>query len=273
MQRRDRRGRRSRPGHAAASHRRARRAGAACARPRLRRAVLRRRALSRGADRGALWRSCPRRLRRRGRFRRHRRLRAEGLRALRQDPADQGRPLACRQSDGGAALPHECRHHRRGRHAEGAPRALARHGEGPHRADRARRSHARRGRGVFHRDAAAGRHLRIRRRDFEIRGAGRERGLCLALHLGRSQGAGLRRRQVSAFDLSGRPRAPDAGRSEAMAATAGAGARMAAYPAMAVDGAGAKRPAGRDLSARRQILSRLLSVRGPARAPDAWACC
>ena len=42
MQRRDRRGRRPCPGHAAAAHRRARRAGAARARPRLRRAVRRR---------------------------------------------------------------------------------------------------------------------------------------------------------------------------------------------------------------------------------------
>ena len=55
-------------------------------------------------------------------------------------------------------------------------------GSGPHRADRARRPRARRGRGVFHRDAGAGRHLRVRRRNPEIRGAGRERGLCLAHH-------------------------------------------------------------------------------------------
>ena len=52
----------------------------------------------------------------------------------------------------------------------------------PHRADRARRPRARRGRGVFHRDDGAGRHLRVRRRNPEIRGAGRGRGLCLALH-------------------------------------------------------------------------------------------
>ena len=74
--------------------------------------------------------------RRRGRFRRHRRLRAEGLRALRQDPAGQGRPLAHHASARGAALPHECRHHRRSRHAEGAAGALARErrGIGPSRA-------------------------------------------------------------------------------------------------------------------------------------------
>ena len=39
-----------------------------------------------------------------------------------------------------------------------------------------------------------------------------------------------------------------------LAAPARAGARMAAHPAMALAGAAAKRPAGRDLPARRQIL-------------------
>ena len=66
------------------------------------------------------------RFRRRGRFRRHRRLCAEGLRALRQNPAGQGRPLAHHPSARGAALPAECRHHRRSRHAESAAGALAR---------------------------------------------------------------------------------------------------------------------------------------------------
>ena len=60
------------------------------------------------------------------RFRRHRRLRAQGLRALRQDPAGPGRPLARQPSADRAALPHEYRHHRRGRHAQGAAGALAR---------------------------------------------------------------------------------------------------------------------------------------------------
>ena len=40
-------------------------------------------------------------------------------------------------------------------------------------------------------------------------------------------------------------------------------------PAMALAGAGPARPSGRDLSARRQALSGLLSVRRPAGAPDA----
>jgi hypothetical protein len=47
-----------------------------------------------------------------------------------------------------ADVPHECRHHRGSRHAEGAPRSLARR-EG----DSARRAAARAGRGVFRRDA------------------------------------------------------------------------------------------------------------------------
>ena len=75
-------------------------------------------------------RAGARRFRRGARFRRDRRLCAEGLRALRQDPAGQGRPLAHRASARRAALSHECRHHRRGRHAEGAAGALARRRRG-----------------------------------------------------------------------------------------------------------------------------------------------
>ena len=216
----------------------------------------------------------PRRLRRRGRFRRHRRLCAQGLRALRQDPADQGRPLARRQSDGGAALPHECRHHRRGRHAEGPPGALARRRQRPHRADRARRPRARRGRGVFHRDAGAGRHLRVRRRNPEIRGAGRERGLCLAL-------ATPKIPKVPAYEGGKFPLSTYlADRVRRLLADpkqwpqlARAGARMAAHPAMALAGARAKRSAGRDLPARRQILPRsAIRSRGGSRTRRS-ACC
>ena len=77
-------------------------------------------------------------------------------------------PLARQQSDDRAALPHECRHHRRGRHAQGAAGALARLEDDP-----ARRPAPRRGRGIFHRDAHAGRHLRVRRRNPALRGDGR----------------------------------------------------------------------------------------------------
>ena len=232
---------------------------------RLRRAVPRRRALRRGAQRRALCRAHARRFRRRARFRRHRRLCAEGLRALRQDQAGQGRPLAHRASDDRAALPHECRHHRRGRHAEGAAGAFARL-----EADPARRPAARRGRGIFHRDADARRHLRVRRRDAAIRGDRRGRGLCLARGVRRPEGAVLRRRQISALDLSRRPRAQDRGRRHAQwRGLPDAGARMAGDPGMALAAAGPARSPGRDLPARQQILPRLLSVRGPSCASDA----
>ena len=63
-------------------------------------------------------------VRARRRFRRDRRLRAPHLRALRQDPAAQGRaaegPLGHHPSAHRAAIPAECRHHRRGADAEGA---------------------------------------------------------------------------------------------------------------------------------------------------------
>ena len=62
---------------------------------------------------------------------------------------------------------------------------------GARRLHSARRQPARRGRGIFHRDAHAGRHLRLRRRNPQIRGAGRGRGLCLALDRHRSESAGL----------------------------------------------------------------------------------
>jgi ATP-dependent Lhr-like helicase len=83
-----------------------------------------------------------------------------------------------------------------------------------------------------------------------------------------SQGAVLRGRQVSALDLSRRPRAQIISRST----------QWRALPDQVREWleiqewrsrCRAARAAGRDLSARRQILSRLLSVRGPARAPDA----
>ena len=99
----------------------------------------------------------------------------------------QGRPLARHASARGAALPYECRHHRRSRHDQGTAGALA-----PQRRRRsARRANPRRGRGIFHRDIGAGRHLRVRRRNSQIRGAGRRRSLCLAFERHRSEGAGL----------------------------------------------------------------------------------
>ena len=95
--------------------------GSACGEPFLADELYRR-----GEERRTLCRACARRFRRGARFRRDRRLRAQGLRAFRQDQAGQGRPLARQPSDDRATLPHECRHHRRGRHAQGPARALAR---------------------------------------------------------------------------------------------------------------------------------------------------
>ena len=252
-------------GHAAAAHRRARRAGAARARLRLRRAVPRRRALRRGDDRRALCGADARRFRRHGRFRRDRRLCAEILRALRQD---QSRPRTARWR---IAHPRVAQMYRMnvGTIVEAdmlkvrlvrsrASKVIPRGGRA-----------ARPGRGIFRRDHDAGRHLRVRRRGAEIRGDRRGRGLRLALARSRSEGAVLRGRQVSALDLPGRPRAQHPRRPRTLARAARSGARMAGGPGMALAPAGHARAAGRDLPARREILPRLLSVRGPARAPDA----
>ena len=77
----------------------------------------------------------PRGLRPRRAVRRPWRLRAPGLRALRQDPADRGRAVARFQWQGRPAVPHERRHHRAGRHAEGqagaVPGGVARDGWRP----------------------------------------------------------------------------------------------------------------------------------------------
>ena len=94
--------------------------GCACGEP-----FLCRRALRRSACGGALCRADAHRFRRRRRFRRHRRLCAENLRAFRAHQAGQAGPLARHQSAGAAELPPQCRHHRRGHHAEGAAGARA----------------------------------------------------------------------------------------------------------------------------------------------------
>ena len=68
-----------------------------------------------------------RRIRRGRQLRGDWRLCASDLRPLRQDQAGAGRTLACHQPAHRTAIPHECRHHRRGRHGQGAarPRAAA----------------------------------------------------------------------------------------------------------------------------------------------------
>ena len=77
----------------------------------------------RGAHRRALCRARPRDLRPRRRFRRHRRLCAEDLRALRHASARPRTASGASPSARRPAVPPECRHHRRG---AGAERALCR---------------------------------------------------------------------------------------------------------------------------------------------------
>src|SRR6185437_15062138 len=83
------------------------------------------------------------------------------------------------------------------------------------------------------------------------------------------QSAVLYGRQVSALDLSGRARAQTARRWARLEFAAGTGARLAGAAEGCFPRAGLARALGRDLPARRQALSRLLSLRGAARAPDA----
>ena len=136
--------------------------------------------------------------------------------------------------------------------------------------DPARRAAARRGRGIFHRDAGAGRHLRVRRRDPAIRGAGRGRGLRLARRT--SDDPKVPSYEGGKFPLSTylaeRVREiiadPDAWR--ALPDQVREWLEIQQWRSRVP---GPRELAGRDVSARRQALSRLLSVRGTARAPDA----
>ena len=83
------------------------------------------------------------------------------------------------------------------------------------------------------------------------------------------QGAVVHGRQVSAFYLSRRTRPQIARRPAAVECAAGAGARLAVAATELFTRARGAGTAGRDLSARRQALLRLLSLRGAAGAPDA----
>ena len=86
----------------------------------------------------------------------------------------------------------------------------------------------------------------------------------------RSEGAVLRGRQVSALDLSGRPRARHPRRPRQLARAARSGARMAGDPGMALAACrGTRELLVETFPRAAQVLPRLLSVRGPARAPDA----
>ena len=214
MQRRDRRGRRPRAGHAAAAHRRARRAGAA----RARRAP----AASRSSPTNFIAEvrtAAPYAELARADFDAAVDFVATGGYALKATSASprSGRP---RTAAGASAIRCVAQRYRMnvGTIVEADMLKVrlvrSRAGGAGHTGPIARGgTRARRGRGVFHRDDGAGRHLRVRRRNPEIRGAGRGRGLRLAHQRDRPEGAGLRGRQVPAVDLSRRPRASAAGRA------------------------------------------------------------
>ena len=113
-----------------------------------------------------------------------------------------------------------------------------------------------------------GRHLRLRRRCAALRRPARGRRLC---HPHQRSGSGdpqLQWRQISAFHLPGAAGARDGVGAGTLARAARAGAGMAEDPGMAQRHPQARPVAGRDLSARQPPLSGLLSLRGPAGAPD-----
>ena len=119
----------------------------------------------------------------------------------------------------------------------------------------------------------ARRDLRLRRRSPQIRGAGRGRGLCLAHDGDRCESAGLRGRQISALDLSRRPRARDFGAQCNLARAARAGARMAGDSEAGVRCCRA--PAicwSRPSRARQSIISSAIRSKGAWRIRR-WACC
>ncbi len=195
------------------AHRRARRAGAACARLRLRRAVsLATTSIARCARAAPYADAAARAI--------------STTSSISSPPAvTRSRPMSAspassRTSEGRwrVANPkvrqsyrHECRHHRRGRHAEGASGAIARRRAGLDRRDRARRPAARRDRGSFHRGARAP-------RDTFVFGGEVVRYEALVedqVYVSRAarqgpEGAVLYGWQVSALDLSRRARAPPA---------------------------------------------------------------
>ena len=164
------------------------------------------------------------------------------------------RATAHRPSEARPALPHECRHHRRGAPAHRAPPA------------RSRAGHDRR---ALRPGPEARRHLPVRRSRLGAGGGSRDRG-------DRDPGPGrhrpgpdLGRRQVSAHHQCRRKAARRPGRPRQTRDAAPGRARMARHAGSALAAAGAGRAAGRDLPPGAQALHGLLSLRGTSGAPDA----
>ena len=253
---RSRRGARARRRSAAAAL--PRRAGPAHRRLRLRPADRPRPALRGGADHAALPRTAAQGFRRHLRLRRHRRLCAGGLRALAPAEAVARRPLDAGLAPGGAAVPHECRHHRRTAADQGEAEA---------------RPHPGRGRGVLHPGPGAGRHLRLRRPHAALRGRqGTDRPV-LARDRRRSQGAGLWRRPPAALDVLGRAGARHPAGSVAASQAAARGARMAAHAAHPLDPAGQQSPADRGFSRAAPSSSSSPTASRAGTRTRRWACC
>ena len=235
-----------------------RRAGAAHHRHRLRPADRPRSLLRRGAERPALSRPAAPGFRRHVRLRGDRRLCAGGLRALASAEEAARRPLDAGLADGGAAVPHECRHHRR---------AAADQGED------AARAGAGRSRGGFHPGSGGGRYVRLRRAAAALRGREGADGAMLARDRRRSQGAGLWRRPPAALDLPRRARARHPAGSVAAPQAAGRGARMAAHPAHPFDPAQQRQVADRRFPARQPSSSSWPTASRAGTRTRRSACC
>ena len=227
--------------------------GCACAQPidrdQLYEEVLTHAALPRAAAQG---------FRRHLRLRRHRRLCAGGLRALAPAEAAARRPLDAGLAPGGAAVPHECRHHRRAAADQGEAEA---------------RPHPGRGRGVLHPGPGAGRHLRLRRPHAALRGRQGTHRPVLARDRRRSQGAGLWRRPPAALDVPGRAGARHPAGSVAASQAAARGARMAAHAAHPLDLAGQQSPADRGFSRAAPSSSSSPTASRAGTPTRRWACC
>ena len=197
--------------------------GTACGAP-----VPARRAVSRGPLRVALRRPDARAVRPHRRVRRHRRLRAQGLRALRAPETHGRRAPAPVAPAPRPAVPHERRHHRRGADDQDPPRRTRR-GQAQARHGRPARRRARAGRagGVFHQPAERRRHLRLCRRGAALRGPAGHRGVRDAHQRSRADDPLLRGRQVPALHAPRRARAAHAGRPAAVGRAARGGGRVA----------------------------------------------
>ena len=220
---------------------------------------------ARGHHRRALCRPRPRDLRPRRRFRRDRRLCAE------EPMSATPRSARPRTGSGASRHPRVAQQYRLnvGTIIE-APVLNVRYVRSAARGGSARAGRCSARSRSISRDAGPRRHLPLRRQGAALRGHPRERVLSSPTRpASDAKVPYLCRRQVPALDLSRRPGPRHAGRSR----SAGRRCRIRSPTGCACRRSSvlpqARRPSGRDLPARRALLHGRLSVRGPARAPDA----